>query len=123
MAHVLHLRMFDFILREDLLFKFSPLSWKQNKTINILHDFTDKVIRERREEVLKNNLPVLQVTDDNDVGLKNRHAFLDILLQATIDGKPLTNLEIREEVDTFMFEVILFYFFLMYLIINYIIGS
>lgn len=31
--------------------------------------------------------------------------LLDILLVSTIDGKHLTNDDIREEIDTFMFEV------------------
>lgn len=34
---------------------------------------------------------------------KQKLALIDILLKSTIDGKPLSNLDIREEVDTFMF--------------------
>ncbi len=91
--------------RYDVLYKFTSTYKKQKKLLEILHGFTDKVIIERREKLLKNKIfeDGLKQNDD-EFGPKKKIAFLDVLLQATINGQPLTNVDIREEVDTFMFE-------------------
>lgn len=104
----LQLRVSNLWKRSDLLFKVFAHKEKQktDKIIKVLHDFTNKVIIQRREHLLKNNgCDNERHSRDNNIGMSKKMAFLDILLQATIDGVPLSNTEIREEVDTFMFAV------------------
>lgn len=43
-------------------------------------------------------------TEDSEFNTKKRMALLDVLLQSTVNGNALSNEDIREEVDTFMFE-------------------
>lgn len=104
-SHIIHLRMFSIVLREDFLFRFSSLYNEQTSALKTLHDFTDKVINERRNTILTKDTNESNDSVDESIGMKRKMAFLDILLQSTVNGKPLSNLDIREEVDTFMFEV------------------
>ncbi|XP_053696762.1 cytochrome P450 4d2 [Sabethes cyaneus] len=88
--------------RSDFLFNLSPDRRRQDKVIKVLHDFTTKIIQSRRQELLASGDQ--GIDGDESIGSKKKMAFLDVLLQATIDGRPLTDKEIQEEVDTFMFE-------------------
>lgn len=76
------------------MFKVTGFHAKQKKLLETLHGFTDKVIIGRRDELIKNM---------NNNETNERSNLINILLQSSIDGKPLSNLDIREEVDTFMF--------------------
>nr|QEV83814.1 cytochrome P450 [Brachionus rotundiformis] len=84
---------------------YDPLEWSDfiyfktqrgkdfKRCLKILHDFTTKVIMERDADL-----------DDSDLKSKKRIAFLDLLLRAKREDQTITFDDIREEVDTFMFE-------------------
>lgn len=98
MSLIIFERSFSKIRQWPWMFKFTALAKEQEKQLKILHKFTDDVILQRKEkleEKLKNK-------DDSENNKKMN--FLDILLLSHVEGKPLSNSDIREEVDTFMFE-------------------
>ncbi|XP_063922936.1 cytochrome P450 4c3-like isoform X2 [Zophobas morio] len=86
----------------DSLYPFTRNYYTQKKAIAVLHKQSNGVISSRKKELEKN--PCNNNKIDPELYIKNKKAFLDLLLHATVDGRSLTHEEIREEVDTFMFE-------------------
>ncbi|CAO1394853.1 unnamed protein product [Diamesa serratosioi] len=90
---------FEFIWKRSSMYK------EYTAALNILHNYTMKVIQERKlaRNIEKANNERL-LSDDNNIGRKKRRAFLDLLLDGNEMEHLLTDDDIRQEVDTFMFE-------------------
>lgn len=91
-------------LKPNLLFNLTSLSKRQKACIDVIHTFTRKVIKERKDNFkLFNN----QTSDANKNEIhhekKPNRALLDLLIEVSDDGKLLSDEDIQEEVDTFMF--------------------
>uniref|UniRef100_A0A182FZU2 Uncharacterized protein n=1 Tax=Anopheles albimanus TaxID=7167 RepID=A0A182FZU2_ANOAL len=101
-------------LHPDVIFKRTREFQKHQECLKVLHTFSDRVVRERKEQLVKRK----QLLDQNnnnsngnssstgeddasgsEVGSRKKQlAFLDLLLE----GSGLSDLAIREEVDTFI---------------------
>ncbi|XP_077287754.1 uncharacterized protein LOC143912344 [Arctopsyche grandis] len=107
MCRIIITRMKNPFKRTDFLFMFSSDYWLQKKSLKILHDFTYKMITDRRRLLENSQESFTSYTSESEdalLGKKKKLAFLDMLLLSTVDGKPLDDVSIREEVDTFLFE-------------------
>ncbi|KAL0134205.1 hypothetical protein PUN28_001196 [Cardiocondyla obscurior] len=97
-------------LTSEKIFALTPMGKRHSKYLKILHGFTEKVIAERKQYHENTNGQYLKqvgsnIDDDIEVtGIKKKRlAMLDLLILAAQNNE-MNDKDIREEVDTFMFE-------------------
>nr|XP_022318084.1 cytochrome P450 4V2-like isoform X1 [Crassostrea virginica]XP_022318120.1 cytochrome P450 4V2-like isoform X1 [Crassostrea virginica] len=94
----------------DFLYNTIGYGKEHDRCLKILHGFTNKVIKEKMESMTDASRhsmeEVLNQHSDEDMyrSKGQRLAFLDMLMCKTEEGTQLSMEDIREEVDTFMFE-------------------
>lgn len=104
-AHLIVERQFKLWLHPDVIYYNTQQGKEFAQLLKILHNFTEKVISERKG-ILETQRANVARQEKDSFGIKERLAFLDLLLEsAGGQNVPLTDREIREEVDTFVFEV------------------
>ncbi|KAI4468357.1 cytochrome p450 family 4 [Holotrichia oblita] len=89
-------------LHPDFIYYRTSRGKKNLQHLSVLHGTTNRVIHERKHVLHHTHNENKEM--HNQFGTKERKAFLDLLIEASGDGTILTHQQIREEVDTFLFE-------------------
>jgi len=95
----------------NMIFGLSPMGRKHAKNLKVLHNFTERIIAERKQyhektggQYLKSFEDDAETDDKEMLGIKKKRlAMLDLLILES-HNNGINDLDIREEVDTFMFE-------------------
>lgn len=96
-ASIVQMRFVNVWLSSDSVFKLTKAGQEHDNSIRVIQEFVDKVIAERKVEWKHK-------CDGNfNDPTKKRRALLDLLLEMSHNGTVLSDEDIREEVNTFMY--------------------
>ncbi|EDW31621.1 GL11221 [Drosophila persimilis] len=99
MCYNIKVRTFSSWKRNPTLYQFASDYPAYCKTLKTLQDFTHDVIEKRLNAHKEGTV----LASHGDEFSRKKMVFLDTLLSATVDGRPLTSQELYEEVSTFIF--------------------
>ena len=100
-------RFFNPFYHVDWIYFLSPSGRKMKQNCRLVHEHSERIIRERKKALLLDKAESIDREAIFEKASQQRKYldFLDILLTATDeDGNGLTDSEIRDEADTFLFE-------------------
>ncbi|XP_077539094.1 cytochrome P450 4c3-like isoform X4 [Haemaphysalis longicornis] len=100
-------RMMNPLSESEFFFKQTAMGKEYNTCLNTLHSFTRKVIAERKQSLQGEGYaePAHDNGPEKQTAFKQKRPFLDLLINEHLKNpKSITEEDIREEVDTFMFE-------------------
>ncbi|EZA50072.1 Cytochrome P450 4C1, partial [Ooceraea biroi] len=108
LSEILFYRIVRLWYHSEIVFWFSSKYKEQVKCLKILHGFTEKIIAERKryhESTGGRYLNFENTAEDNDMigRRKKRLAMMDLMIAAS-NNNQMSDSDIREEVDTFVFE-------------------
>lgn len=98
---IVYKRMFNPLYGVDFIFKLTKEHKLFEESMKVVSDTTQKVISSRRKHYEEHPEELKENT--NEVGVRKRMPLIDTLLRTNVEGKPLSNQDIEDEVNTFLF--------------------
>ncbi|KAH0551296.1 cytochrome P450 4c3-like [Cotesia glomerata] len=97
MTSIIQMRFTNIWMANDTIFNLTSLGKEHDKALKTIHNFVDNIILERKIQWKTNR-------DSNfNQPINNKKALLDLLLDYTENNVGLTDSDIRDQVNTFMF--------------------